>query len=192
MATRSKKSKKTKLQISKIAGYGLISLGVLVIVSVLILTRQPDLSLDNKSIQFETRLNEQINYPIEINFPSQNKQLSVAMGSFQYGTWKISENSATFLDYSGIPGESGNVVIYGHKKDTVFGDLSKVRPGDKVEIKTINGQSFSYSINSVKDVWPNQVEVLEQGSEQKLTLFTCTGIFDSKRLVVSATRSEAI
>lgn len=82
-----------------------------------------------------------------------------------------------------LPGEYGNVVIFGHStltqlynvKDykTIFTFLPKLDKNDKVYV-TVNGVDYEYEIYSMIVVNPDQVSVLEQKTDASyLTLITC-------------------
>jgi len=45
---------------------------------------------------------------------------------------------------------------------------------------------FRYKVSDIKFVSPAQVEVIKPTANERLTLFTCSGFLDSKRLVVTA------
>jgi LPXTG-site transpeptidase (sortase) family protein len=94
-----------------------------------------------------------------------------------------------------LPGESGNTVITGHSsyfpwdpgrfKD-VFALLHDLQVNDRVVVY-YNQQKFIYEIKTIKVVMPEQVEVLNQGDTEKLTLLTCTPIGTNlKRLIIEA------
>lgn len=96
-----------------------------------------------------------------------------------------------------LPGEYGNVVIFGHStltqlynvKDykTIFTFLPKLDKNDKIYV-TVNGVEYEYEIYSMTVVNPDQVSVLEQKTDASyLTLITCVppGTW-WKRLVVKA------
>jgi len=66
-----------------------------------------------------------------------------------------------------------------------FYNLDKVAVGDIVQVYW-DGQEYNYQVDEVKVVEPEDVEILEPGDENKITLFTCTPLFTSKqRLVVT-------
>ncbi|MBD3270754.1 sortase [Candidatus Peregrinibacteria bacterium] len=94
-----------------------------------------------------------------------------------------------------LPGQSGNVVVTGHSsyfpwdpgrfKD-VFALLHQVSIGDEVVVYH-NQQEYKYLVYDKKVVSPDQVEVLTQKGEERLTLITCTPVgTDINRLIVLA------
>ena len=95
----------------------------------------------------------------------------------------------------GRVGGRGNAVISGHvvtiNEGNVFRNLNKLNFGDAVQVQTEEG-SFTYIVEDMMLVKPNQVEVMEQTRDQRLTLITCGGEFDSRsrsfsdRLIVVA------
>ena len=109
-------------------------------------------------------------------------------------------SQAGWYKHSGRPGENRNVVINGHYDDATgapaaFNSLSKVRPGDTVEIEDNYGRIFNYKVLESKYVDiddPARLKVLEdETGKAKLTLITCGGIWIpeagySKRLIVTA------
>lgn len=106
-------------------------------------------------------------------------------------------NSLVHYFPQSLPGEFGNVVVFGHStlpqlyntKDykTIFTYLPSLEKGDKVDI-TANGVDYKYQIYDMFVVDPEQVSVLEQKTDAAyLTLITCVppGTY-WKRLVVRA------
>ncbi len=100
-----------------------------------------------------------------------------------------------------LPGEYGNVVIFGHStlpqlynvKDykTIFTFLPKLEENDKIYIK-IKDVMYEYKIFNIVVVNPDQVSVLEQKTDASyLTLITCVppGTY-LQRLVVRAKLTE--
>lgn len=93
------------------------------------------------------------------------------------------------------PGDRGNVVITGHSsyfpwdpgrfKD-VFALLHEVVVGDTVVVYH-DQKKYSYEVYEKKVVMPDQIEVLTQDGEDRLTLITCTPVGTNlKRLVLFA------
>ena len=70
-----------------------------------------------------------------------------------------------------FPGEPGNVALAGHR-DTFFAGLRNVRPGDRIEMTTPDGQ-FEYRVVSRSVVGPERGEVLAATDTPTLTLITC-------------------
>lgn len=100
--------------------------------------------------------------------------------------WQINEKGASYLSSSARVGEKGNIVIYAHNKATSFGPLAQIKIGDPITLKTRSGKNYSYGVYKIFMVNPNQVEVLQSKGAEELTLYTCTGFADSKRLIVKA------
>ncbi|MBU1151913.1 sortase [Patescibacteria group bacterium] len=95
-----------------------------------------------------------------------------------------------------IPGQKGNVVITGHSsyfpwdpgrfKD-VFALLHDVDLGDDVVVY-YEQEKHNYIITGIKEVQPENIDVLKQTPEDRLTLITCTPVGTNlRRLVVTAT-----
>jgi sortase A len=70
-----------------------------------------------------------------------------------------------------LPGESGNVVLAGHR-DTFFRPLKRVRSGDAIVVNTRHGD-FEYVVESTAVVPPTDTDVLQATDRQTLTLITC-------------------
>lgn len=96
-----------------------------------------------------------------------------------------------------LPGEYGNVVIFGHStlpqlynaKDykTIFTYLPSLEKGDKITV-TVNDLEYEYEVFDMFVINPDQVSVLEQKQDASyLTLITCVppGTY-WKRLVIKA------
>ncbi len=96
-----------------------------------------------------------------------------------------------------LPGEYGNVAIFGHStlpqfynpKDykTIFTYLSSLEKGDKIYIN-IGELEYQYEVTGRIVVLPSEISVLEQKKDASyITLITCTPLGTYlKRLVVSA------
>lgn len=94
-----------------------------------------------------------------------------------------------------LPGQTGNVVITGHSsyfpwdagrfKD-VFALLHDVIIGDKIVVY-YKQDKYLYEVNDIRIVLPEEIDVLKQTPQDKLTLITCTPVGTNlKRLVVTA------
>lgn len=102
------------------------------------------------------------------------------------GVWQISEKGASHLDISSYPGQEGNIVVYGHNKGTIFGRLRQVMIGNKVQLVDDRERIYTYQVKDVQIVSPKEVKYVQPTNQQTLTIYTCTGIFDSQRLVLVA------
>ncbi len=100
------------------------------------------------------------------------------------------------VDETALPGEVGNTFLIGHSSgywfqsgqyNQVFALLDKVNSGDTILVNH-GGTTFTYRMTSRQIVRPNQVEVLDQPTDQReLSIMTCTPIGTSlNRLIVRA------
>ncbi len=124
--------------------------------------------------------------PKRIIIVSAGVDLPVEEGKIVGGIWQISNTNATHLAGSQVLGQSGNIVIYGHNKRSIFGNLGSVNVGDIVETFAENGKEFDYKIKSISTVSPSDIDVVLPTNYPILTIYTCTGFLDSERLVVKA------
>ncbi len=70
-----------------------------------------------------------------------------------------------------LPGEAGNVGLAGHR-DTFFRPLKDLRVRDEIQFSTLKG-NFTYQVESLRVVEPDNVAVLASSDENVLTLVTC-------------------
>jgi LPXTG-site transpeptidase (sortase) family protein len=78
------------------------------------------------------------------------------------------------------------VVIYGHNKKAIFGNLPYLSIGQDVIIKTGDGSVFTYTVTEKYFVGPDRVDLVSQNGSSELTLYTCWGVFDNQRAVIKA------
>lgn len=88
-------------------------------------------------------------------------------------------------------GAAGNAVIAGHR-DTTFRPLRDIRLGDQIRIES--DRSYSYTVQSVAIVNPDDIRVLQSDEKPVLTIITCYPfryMGDApKRFIVRAKKSE--
>jgi sortase A len=75
------------------------------------------------------------------------------------------------MEQTPLPGEDGNSVITAHR-DTFFRHIYELNKGDVVEVRR-KGQTYSYQVTGKKVVDPEDLSVLQQGQDKRLTLITC-------------------
>ncbi len=120
-----------------------------------------------------------------IIIPRLNIDLSVAPSKIKNGYWEVSETSASHGEGSANPGENGNVVVFAHAREGLFLGLRGVEKGDTVYILTAN-RWYKYKVSEIVNVYPNDITTVAPTNSEVLTLFTCSGFFDEKRLIVKA------
>ena len=84
---------------------------------------------------------------------------------------RILRRAVGHISNTALPGESGNVVLTGHR-DTFFRPLRNIQQGDAITLKTFHGD-FQYRVESTAIVPPSDMQVLQPSSERTLTLITC-------------------
>jgi sortase A len=78
---------------------------------------------------------------------------------------------AGHIEYTPLPGQSGNIGIAGHR-DTTFRAVRHLRPGDALELTTAD-RVYRYVISKTFVVEPEDVYVLDPGDQPMMTLVTC-------------------
>lgn len=126
--------------------------------------------------------------PSKISIPTLSLQLPVEPTLIKDSTWPTSQTGVSFLENSGKVGTVGNLIFYGHNWKNLLGSLHKVKVGESIVLHGQNGQDFHYSVAFIATVNANDVSILADSSDERITLYTCTGFLDQKRLVVVAKR----
>ena len=103
-------------------------------------------------------------------------------------TWTLHSDGASHLSTSPVPGSVGNSIIYGHNWSGIFANLVRVRPGERIQIVLSDGTTEVFEVHAIDVVAADAIEVLQKTTDIRLTLYTCTGLFDQDRFVVTAIR----
>lgn len=123
--------------------------------------------------------------PLRIIIPNISIDLPVLEAKIVNGYWEVSENSGSHGTGSANPKEKGNIVIFAHARKGLFYNLKDVKENDSVYLFTKDNWR-RYKVSEIISVYPNQTEVITPTKEEVLTLYTCTGFNDEKRLIVKA------
>ncbi|MBV9435442.1 MAG: class D sortase [Acidobacteria bacterium] len=87
-----------------------------------------------------------------------------------------------------LPGESGNSVISAHR-DTFFRHIYELAKGDEIQVRR-DGRTYTFQVIGKKIVEPDDLSVVKNTSDTRLTLITCYPIYyigpAPQRLIVTA------
>ena len=151
-------------------------------------------SLKDTEINLERKILEELNTTIRIDTINIEGEIVQGESSLRMndGFWHFPITS--------FPGEKGNSVIIGHRflhlpprKDTFF-NLEDIKIGDRIVISQNTDpnnpekkEHLNYIVTETKIVEANDVSVIQQTDDYRLTLITCTPLWTSeKRFVVIA------
>lgn len=122
--------------------------------------------------------------PQSMSIPQLDINLSIIPGNFDQNTktWNVSRDKAHFATVTKHPNTvEGNTLLYGHNSDAVLGKTRDLKLGDTLIIKTDKGMSFLYEYSEDKVVDPSDVSIFSYQGPPRVTIQTCTGLFDSMR-----------
>ena len=84
-----------------------------------------------------------------------------------------------------------NMVLSGHRYlytsgPNTFFNLDKVQTGDIIQVFW-QDQEYKYQVNNIRIVEPDEISILQDTGQEKLTLFTCHPVYTTdQRLVIEA------
>jgi sortase A len=86
---------------------------------------------------------------------------------------------------SPLPGQAGNAAIAGHRTTygAPFNRLDELQAGDEILVTTVQG-SFRYEVREQLIVEPDQVEVLDDFGDDRLTLTACHPKYSARQRIV--------
>lgn len=116
--------------------------------------------------------------PVRIVIKSVNIDLPIIPGDTKDGV--------SYLSSSSLPTETGNSVFYGHNWANLIGNLVKVKPSDNIEIIMSDGIKLNFKVAFTSIATPDQTHFISPTKDKRITLYTCIGLFDTKRFVVTA------
>ena len=123
--------------------------------------------------------------PTHITIPW-NTDADIAPGVYEESSWTVSPDHVTYLMSSARPGSPGNIIIYGHNKRNILGNIRVLKGGEIVTIGLSDGTEKKYRVTQVHEVKPIDTSLLSPTDTEVLTMFTCSGPLDSLRFVVRA------
>lgn len=123
--------------------------------------------------------------PASIAIPTLDLDLPIAPGVVKNNQWTLYDDKISWLATSEPPGSGKNIILYGHNRPLLFGKLDSLQIGEEITVIDSSGVVFTYIVAQRHKVLPQDVDVIISPKNQ-LTLYTCEGSFDEKRLVVIA------
>ena len=96
-------------------------------------------------------------------------------------------------DRSALPGLPGTVAIAGHRTtySAPFRRMNKLRRGDKITLTMPYGR-FTYRVEGMRVVLPNNTGVLRHVRHNRLVLTTCTPVDSAAKRLVTTARLERV
>lgn len=138
-----------------------------------------------KSTQLSSTANSSAN-PVILAIPSAHIKLPIFVSHIVDNNWQTTTQGISYLASSPIPGQQGNSILYGHNWEALLGNLVTTKPGDEVVITYANHSVKKFIIHYTMVVDPSDISILQQSTDKRITLYTCTGFLDSKRFVAVA------
>lgn len=124
--------------------------------------------------------------PTELIIPDTKIDLLIVPTKTSEKSWETTNKGVSYLTKSPVPGQLGNSILYGHNWSNLLGNLKLVKPGQIIKIKYSDFSEKQFEVKYKLEVTPDDVSVLDNTEDFRITLYTCSGFFDLKRLVVIA------
>lgn len=121
--------------------------------------------------------------PSKLAIESLSIDLPVIESKIANGKFETTKKGVSYLSSSAMPGEMGNAIFYGHNWPNILGKLDSVRVGDVIRIVMNDEKYFDYKIEYTAKVSSDEVHILNQTEDSRITIYTCAGFFDTKRFV---------
>ncbi len=125
-------------------------------------------------------------YPIRIIIPS--VELSVPLFAVPYTDerWAIPTGGAALVTNPQTLGATDKRIIYGHNWKSIFKSITKTKAGDILALEYPDGSKQLFSVVTTTETTPDNLSILSTGEPGTVHVYTCSGMLDSKRYVVSA------
>lgn len=183
--------KKNHSENSKLTlGLALLVMGIILLSNIFQPKKVESSSFESEPVKisgFSENASDESQFPQRILIPEIQTDLNVQSAKLVNGYWEVFNDKAGWGEGTGVPGKNGNQVIFAHARDGLFGNLKYSEIGMKIYVFSKENW-YSYEITEIKEVTPDQTEVIEPSDNEMLTLYTCSGFADSKRLIVMAKR----
>lgn len=124
--------------------------------------------------------------PKELLYPDLGIHLPVIPSQINNLDWEVTDQGISYLTSSPLPGDLGNSILYGHNWSNLLGNLKKAKVGQLIQVKYDDDSVKVFKVEYISEVNPTQSSILDNSNDARITLYTCSGFFDSKRFVVVA------
>jgi sortase A len=134
------------------------------------------------------RIDPQLLLPSRLRIPAMFLDSPVHEVTVNMGEWEVSPMDVGHHEGTANPGETGNVVLAGHRdiNSALFRELDRLQPGDEVFVSN-SLREYRYVVTESFVVGPTHAEVMDPTDDKRVTLITCTPIgLATQRLVVTA------
>jgi len=123
--------------------------------------------------------------PRRIIIPKLNIDVLIRDAKVVNKKWEVFEDVASYGLGSGLPDREGNTVIFAHARRGLFLPLREIEIDTEIIIFTKESW-YTYKVVETKEVNPKEISVISPTDDETLTLYTCSGFADTKRLIVVA------
>jgi len=129
---------------------------------------------------------EMDNTPLRILLPTLNVDLPIEPAPILKDTWQVFENAAGL----GQGTNENNLVIFAHARPEMFARLSELQIGDKFYLLG-NSKWQTFEVVDKSYIFPEDINTVLKtaNAAPTVTLFSCDGPNDEKRVVIKATLS---
>ena len=124
--------------------------------------------------------------PQEIVIRDLNIYLPIYPAEIKNNSWESTTEGVSYLSSSPLPGNTGNSIIYGHNWESLLGRLTKIKPGQEIQILYADKTAKTFVVEYTQVTTSDQTHILSQTKDKRLTIYTCTGFLDFKRFVAVA------
>lgn len=155
-------------------------------------TRVP-LATETQAATATPTVDPQLLLPTRLRIPVMFLDSDVHEVTVNLGQWEVSPMDIGHHEGSGVPGQTGNVVLAGHRdiNSALFRELDRLQPGDDVFVSNGLGE-YRYVVQESFEVSPDDTNVMAPTEDKRVTLITCTPVgIDTRRLIVVATLDES-
>lgn len=120
--------------------------------------------------------------PVHIKAYSVGINVKIKPAVIIKGVWPV------FTDSAGYVINGKNLIIYGHNTNNIFGPIRQIKEKAEIVIFDNNFNKYRYQVVNIDIVNNSNMRYIESTTDETLTLYTCAGLFDSKRFIVVAKR----
>lgn len=127
-----------------------------------------------------------VSQPVSITINSIGVNLPVLPASRDNSKFTTTKEGVSYLTDSVLPGLKGNSVFYGHNWPSLLGNLKNTKKGDLIELRYADGQIKFFTVDLIIEMPAKDVSIDSDAEQPILTIYTCSGFLDTKRIIVTA------